>query len=81
LAAALLLAQTEQVMELGSHRVALLVDEPAADLDPDRLRAYLDALTASRAQLFVAAISRVGLAGLEVGAMFHVEHGHPKALL
>lgn len=81
LAAAFVLAQAESVAAARGRPVALVVDEPAADLDGTRLAALMRAIGRAPAQVFLAAISADGLA-LEPGAnVFHVEHGRPKALL
>jgi recombinational DNA repair ATPase RecF len=77
----MVLAQSALVArKLGQHP-ALLVDEPAADLDPERLKQFMGAILSSPAQVFLAAITAEGLP-LDVPAvMFHVEHGEAKALL
>lgn len=81
LGATLVLAQTRVVTESLGRSVALLVDEPAADLDSDRLRGFMGEIQATGAQVFLGAITAENL---EVGtdsAVFHVEHGTAKALL
>ena len=81
LGAALILAQCDLVAEELGNPVALLVDEPGADLDRGQLERFVGAILDTRAQVFVAAIAAEGLALDGRGTMFHVEHGHAKALL
>lgn len=81
LGAALVLAECELVAENSQKGVALVVDEPAADLDATRLSALMDVILANPAQVFLAAISARTLPLTGEPAMFHVEHGHAKALL
>jgi DNA replication and repair protein RecF len=81
LGAALVLALCRIGAAAAGHPLALLVDEPAADLDPARLRRLLACLLETPAQVFLAAITVDNL-DLPAGkAMFHVEHGTAKALL
>jgi recombinational DNA repair ATPase RecF len=61
--------------------VALLVDEPAADLDRKHLGEFVRAILHTRAQVFIAANTADGLPLDLPAAMFHVEHGSAKALL
>lgn len=81
LGAALVLAVCRIARSSQSQPLALIVDEPAADLDADHLRRLLNCLRGTDAQLFVAAITIDGLALPSGKMMFHVEHGGPKALL
>ena len=81
LAAATILAQTQLVAETTGHAVALVVDEPAADLDASRLAAFMAAIAASPAQVFLASITTQGVPLAEGARMFHVEHGRCNALL
>jgi DNA replication and repair protein RecF len=80
LGAAVVLAQCRTVATALGRPVALLVDEPAADLDATKLRALIQAVLAVPAQVFMAALSLEGLP-VTGGMMFHVEHGTAKALL
>ncbi|MEI6458593.1 MAG: DNA replication/repair protein RecF [Pseudomonadota bacterium] len=75
LAAALILAQLS-VQELKHPgRGALLLDDPAAELDGTRLAALLAIVRGLSSQLFVTSL-RPDLAALgDPGAMFHVERG------
>jgi DNA replication and repair protein RecF len=75
LAAALTLAQlaVQEARVPGSG--ALLLDDPAAELDGQRLGLLLEVVRALKVQLFVTAL-RPDLPGLgHPGAMFHVEQG------
>ena len=81
LGAALVLAQVGLVAAGENKRIALIVDEPAADLDGVRLAAFLAAIASAPAQVFMACISTAGLPFPDGGKLFHVEHGSAKALL
>jgi len=76
-ASALLLAQLRCDAELGSRVAALLVDDPAAELDSGNLERLLAEVIDLPAQLFVTALDpdNAVLAGLPDGHRFHVEHG------
>jgi DNA replication and repair protein RecF len=76
LAAALILAQIQATAPSASARTCLLLDDPAAELDVDKLGKLLAALDRIPAQLIVSAVTESGLAGIEIGRMFHVEQGH-----
>jgi DNA replication and repair protein RecF len=81
LSAALAIAQVEQVAAARERRVVLLVDEPAADLDRDRLARLLSALAAAPAQILVTALDTAAM-DLPAGATtFHVERGEVRSLL
>lgn len=81
LGAALVLAQLRVAAETEGERATLLVDEPAADLDDERLEAFLGAIMSTPAQVCIASISTRGLSLPAGTSMFHVEHGAAKALL
>ncbi len=81
LGATFILAQCGLVAEQGGQSVALIVDEPAADLDSSRLAVLMRAILRSPAQVFLASITASGLPLDAPVAMFHVEHGRAKALL
>ena len=75
LAAALTLAQLAVQESRHPGRSALLLDDPAAELDAGNLGRLLDVVRSLPVQLFVTAL-RPDLPGLgEPGALFHVEHG------
>jgi DNA replication and repair protein RecF len=81
LGAALVLAQCQTVTARLNRPIVLLVDEPAADLDSDRLGQLMRALGTIPAQLFIATIGTDRLPLPATTKMFHVEHGEAKALL
>ena len=76
-ASALLLGQLRCDAELGSSVAALLVDDPAAELDAGNLERLLHEVVELPAQLFLTALDpgNPALAGLPEGHRFHVEHG------
>jgi DNA replication and repair protein RecF len=75
LAAALTLAQLAVQEERAPGSGALLLDDPAAELDAENLGRLLAVVGELRVQLFVTAL-RPDLPGLGTpGALFHVEHG------
>lgn len=75
LAASLLLAQTQLRAEGGGTSTALLIDDPAAELDVDNLRRLLSLVVQIPAQLIVTALDESRL-GLDLaGQAFHVEQG------
>ena len=76
-AAAMLLGQLKCDASQGSQTTALLVDDPAAELDPDSLGVLLDEILAVPLQLFVTALdgAHPALERLGTPARFHVERG------
>lgn len=76
-AAAMLLGQLQCDAARGSPTAALLVDDPAAELDAGNLERLVTAVLALPAQLFVTALDpRVpALERLPAARTFHVEHG------
>jgi DNA replication and repair protein RecF len=75
LAAALTLAQLAVQEDSAPGTGALLLDDPAAELDAANLGRLLEVVRELKVQLFVTALSP-GLPGLgQPGALFHVEHG------
>jgi len=76
-AAAMLLGQLRCDAEQGSGVAALLVDDPAAELDSGHLERLLGEIVGLPAQLFVTALdpANPALAILPDGHRFHVEHG------
>ena len=53
----LVLAQSRIVSKALNRNITLLIDEPAAELDSERLDLLMDALKTSGAQLFIPAIT------------------------
>ena len=82
-ASALLLGQLRCDAEQGSGVAALLVDDPAAELDSGNLERLITEVIALPAQLFVSALDpdNRALDGLPGGRRFHVEHGKVAALI
>ena len=81
LGTALVLAQCEFVAAELGRTVALLVDEPAAELDPGHLEKLIGSLTQPGLQLFLTALEPDALPVKPTPAMFHVEHGKLSTLL
>jgi DNA replication and repair protein RecF len=76
LAAALILAQVRATLSEDPHaRTCLLLDDPAAELDVDKLGKLLKVIQQIPAQLIVTAVTEAGLRGIEIGRAFHVEQG------
>jgi DNA replication and repair protein RecF len=76
LAAAMLLGQLRCDAGAGSPLAALLVDDPAAELDRENLERLISEIVDLPAQLFVTALDpcNSGLLSLGEGHRFHVEH-------
>ena len=75
LAAGLTLAQIRLQEEASSGRSALLLDDPAAELDSENLERLLAVVRTLPVQLIVTSL-RKDIAGLpDSGRRFHVEHG------
>jgi DNA replication and repair protein RecF len=76
-AASMLLGQLRCDAEQGSAVAALLVDDPAAELDSAHLEKFLREVLDLPAQLFVTALDaqNPSIRALPQGHMFHVEHG------
>lgn len=79
--AALILAQTLIVAEKLQRPVALVVDEPAADLDRAHLSLLMKVLESTPLQLFVACLDADALPIFTERHLFHVEHGGVKPLI
>ena len=82
-AAAMLLGQLECDQALGSPTAALLVDDPAAELDSQHLRALLEVVCELPGQLFVTALDPAisAFKRLPEPQRFHVEHGQIARLI
>jgi DNA replication and repair protein RecF len=76
-AAAMLLGQLKCDAEQGSGVAALLVDDPAAELDATSLDRLLSEVLTLPSQLFITALdpANPALKRLPDGPRFHVEHG------
>ncbi len=75
LGTSLILAQSEYVAAQTAKSVALLVDEPAAELDAEHLEKLISVLEKPGIQLFMTALRDDALP-LKTGArLFHVKHG------
>ncbi len=81
LGTALVLAQCEFVALSLQRTVALLVDEPAAELDSQHLEQLIEALSQPRVQLFITALEADALPLKSEPALFHVKHGELSTLL
>jgi DNA replication and repair protein RecF len=82
-AAAMLLGQLACDHDLGSPTAALLVDDPAAELDSEHLSALLEVVCELPGQLFVTALdpSLTAFERLPEPRRFHVEHGQIARLI
>jgi len=82
-AAAMLLGQLRHDAEQGSQVAALLVDDPAAELDAAHLERFLELVLALPAQLFITSLDpdNPSIRALPAGHRFHVERGKPARLL
>jgi DNA replication and repair protein RecF len=74
-AAALMLAQLEVQEAERPGRSALLLDDPAAELDPENLGRLMALIRAVPAQLWVTSVSPHVAQFLDDGRVFHVERG------
>jgi DNA replication and repair protein RecF len=82
-ASALLLGQLRCDEALGSTTAALLVDDPAAELDEANLERLISVILELPGQLFVTALEpdMMSFRRLPVARRFHVEHGKVTSLL
>lgn len=78
-AAALVLSQIE--ITATQRTPTLLVDDPAAELDQERVARILDALFAAPAQVVLTGLSREQLAPPADYPVFHVEQGNVRPML
>ncbi len=74
-AAALVLGQGKFVIQTSRKDLALLVDEPAAELDSDHLTRLFQAIQELGAQVFITALDPEALGLSGDGRVFHVERG------
>jgi DNA replication and repair protein RecF len=77
----LILAQSEYVAAETRKNVALLVDEPAAELDAEHLEQLMKALEKPGIQLFLTALREDALPLKSDAGLFHVKHGALATLL
>jgi DNA replication and repair protein RecF len=76
LASALILAQIRSLATLANQtKTCLLLDDPAAELDVDKLGKLLKAIAQIPAQLIASSVTETGLRGIDIGRRFHVEQG------
>lgn len=75
IAAALILAQVAEHVALRPGSGVLLVDDPAAELDPGGVARLVAELGRLRTQMVVTGISRAALEPLGDASVFHVEQG------
>lgn len=80
LAACLLLAQLEVLAQAGRPRAILLLDDPGAELDRERVAALLEALSALDVQLFLTALERENLPDI-ADRVFHMEQFEPRLVV
>jgi DNA replication and repair protein RecF len=81
LAATLVIAQIRFVAAQGCKDMVLLVDDPAAELDPENRQRLFDLLQDMPAQMFITALDPNDLPWREQGMMFHVDQGKITSLL
>jgi DNA replication and repair protein RecF len=74
-AAALVLGQGKFVIQTSQRDLALLVDEPAAELDTEHLARLFQAIQELGAQVFITALDPEALGLSGGGRVFHVERG------
>lgn len=80
LAASLVLAQLEVLANAGERRPVLLLDDPAAELDAERVTRLLDAVQQLDTQLFITALQRNNLPDF-AARTFHMEQFEPRLML
>ena len=80
-AAALVLGQASVLAPLWKGRGILLVDDPAAELDAQRLGTLLDYIAELPFQVFLTALDKAGLARLDDARVFHVEQGEVRRVV
>lgn len=75
MAAALTLAQLQLLRDVTGTLPALLLDDPAAELDPDHLAGFVEEISRLRCQLVVTSL-QPQIPGFRIpDRVFHVEHG------
>lgn len=81
IAAALVLAQVDRLEAVEAGRSVLLVDDPAAELDPASLERLMAEIYARPAQLVVTALGPDALEAAPGFPTFHVEQGRVRAVV
>jgi DNA replication and repair protein RecF len=81
LASALVLSQARLLASVLGRKAALLIDDPAAELDVDNLGKLLRAVTKTPAQVIATSLTPEGLRGVELTRMFHVKQGQLDPML
>lgn len=81
LGAALVIAQTHFVAESVKNRLVLLVDDPAAELDPEHQEHLFRLLQTVPAQLFISSLDPTGISWENAGKTFSIEAGKVRPLL
>jgi DNA replication and repair protein RecF len=81
LGAAMVLAQAECVQSVTGQRPVLLVDEPAAELDANRLEGLVNGILESGSQVFITALNPGALPLPDGHSQFHVKRGEVVALV
>ena len=81
LGAALVIAQTHFVAESLKNRVVLLVDDPAAELDPEHQEHLFRLLQTVPAQLFITSLDPTGISWENAGKTFSIDAGKVIPLL
>lgn len=81
LGSSLVIAQTHFVAKALDRRIVLLVDDPAAELDPAHQERLFSMLQAVPAQLFVTSLDLAGISAEKPGKTFAIEAGNLTALV
>ena len=71
----MILAQLRLLNELLPEPPLLLLDDPAAELDPERLRLFIAEVAPLRCQLVLTSLTAGGQPFGQPDRMFHVEQG------
>ncbi len=80
-AAAMILGQHRYQADETGETGVLLVDDVSAELDRERVRRLLEALSAMPGQVLVTALDRSDFGALNPNRMFHVEQGRVTAVV
>jgi recombinational DNA repair ATPase RecF len=74
-ASSMILAQLSLLADILPEPPTLLLDDPAAELDPERLARFIEQVKPLRCQLVLTSLSAGGQPFGPADQMFHVEHG------